>query len=554
MKSYFFGCFVRGVSTIHKKWRVASKPRRLALLVTAIAVSLPAWAQEPAPKAELWLGYSHLSYYPQLRGSSGRSITFNGGGGSIDWNFIKHLGFKAEFDGYTTTTKTFVIAPNPLVPAGAAVRAQANLFTYMFGPQVKAYFHHVEPFGQILFGAAHSNFYGDLFRAAGVTSRRPDNNAFAMAVGGGVDIRVHRLLSIRPIEADYLLTRFGNNFVVNNQNNFRYQAGIVFNFGGHEEQHPVSASLALEPMEVMAGEAVKATATPNFPPNSRLGYTWHSTGGNLTPEHANASIDTTGLAPGNYTVQVLAADNKKRSAQATASFMVKEPPKNPPTMSCSASPATLRPGSPASITCDCKSPDGRTVTVSSWTASGGKIEGSGNAATLDTAGAPAGSITVGATCSDDRGLNTVANASVSVEVPPPPPTPVASKACEIDFANKKKPGRIDNEAKGCLDGVADSLLQSPNAKAVLVGEQLSTEKAKNLAAQRAVNAKAYLTSGENQKSIDGNRIEPRSGTADDNKVEVWVVPEGATFDQTSSTQVDESVIKPQARKVVTAAR
>jgi opacity protein-like surface antigen len=234
MKSDFFGCLVHGMSTLQKTWRFTLRHKGWALLAAAMAVSLPAWAQQPTPTFEAFVGYSHLSYYPQVQGSSGRSITLNGGGGSIDWNFMKYLGLKAEFDGYTSTTKTFVIpAGSSFLPAGGTLRAQVNMVTYLFGPQAKARFGVAEPFGHILFGGAHSNFYGDLFHAAGVTNRRPDNTAFAMAVGGGLDFRVHKLLSVRPIEVDYLMTRFGNASVINNQNNFRYQAGVVFNFGNH---------------------------------------------------------------------------------------------------------------------------------------------------------------------------------------------------------------------------------------------------------------------------------------------------------------------------------
>jgi len=555
MKLDLFGRLAHIISIIQKRGLFATKRGGWVLLAAVMCVSLSAWSQESAPKAELWLGYSHLSYYPQIRGSSGRSITFNGGGGSFDWNIVKHFGLKAEFDGYTSTTKTFVIPPatSSFLPLGATVRAQGNMFTYLFGPQVKAYFHHFEPFGQILFGAAHTNFYSDVFRVSGVTSRRPDNNAFAMALGGGVDIRLVHHFSVRPIEVDYLLTRFGNNAVVNNQNNFRYQAGIVFNFGEKEQAAPVSSSLTLEPTEVMAGEAIKATTVPaNFPPKNKLQFNWNATGGKIEPAQANASIDTTGLAAGNYTVQVHTTDDKKHDAVATANFTVKEPPKNPPTISCLANPSTLRSGEPSTISCDCKSPDGRTVTVADWKATGGKIGGSGNTATLDTVGLPAGAVTVSTTCSDDRGLNTEANASVNVEMPPPPPPPpTMSKACDIDFSNKNKPAHIDNAAKGCLDGVSDNLLQNPNAKAVVVGEQMSTEKVKELAATRAINAKTYLTSGENQKAIDSSRVEPRTGSADDNKVEVWIVPEGATFDQAGTNLVNPaevSVAKAEKRR------
>ena len=202
----------------------------------------------------------------------------------------------------------------------------------------------------------------------------------------------------------------------------------------------------------------------------------------------------------------------------------------------------MKSGEPATVTCDCKSPDNRPVTLSDWTASGGKISGSGNTATLDTAGAAAGPINIGATCSDDRGLTAPGSASVNVEVPPPPPQ--ASKLNEITF--KKNNARVDNAAKAVLDQVADRLQQDPNAKAVIIGETDGTEKGKNLAAQRTVNAKAYLTSGENQKAIDPSRIQVVTGGPGGMRDEIWVVPEGATFNEPNTKPVDESKVKPQA--------
>jgi hypothetical protein len=55
-----------------------------------------------------------------------------------------------------------------------------------------------------------------------------------MAFGGGLDIPVSKLISIRPAEIDYLLTRFNNQFTDTNQSNFRYSAGVVFTFGGNK--------------------------------------------------------------------------------------------------------------------------------------------------------------------------------------------------------------------------------------------------------------------------------------------------------------------------------
>jgi hypothetical protein len=45
-----------------------------------------------------------------------------------------------------------------------------------------------------------------------------------LAVGGGVDIAVSGKFAIRSVDADYELTRFGNNFSGgnNSQSNFRF--------------------------------------------------------------------------------------------------------------------------------------------------------------------------------------------------------------------------------------------------------------------------------------------------------------------------------------------
>jgi hypothetical protein len=113
------------------------------------------------------------------------------------------------------------------------------LFTYLFGPQLKVRAHHFQPYAHLLFGGAHSNVYGNAYQticqhiAGGCTiSKSPAADAFAMDFGGGIDIPVAKHFTIRPAEFDYLLTRFTNPFTgTNNQNNFRYSAGVVFSFG-----------------------------------------------------------------------------------------------------------------------------------------------------------------------------------------------------------------------------------------------------------------------------------------------------------------------------------
>lgn len=50
-----------------------------------------------------------------------------------------------------------------------------------------------------------------------------------MDFGGGVDLPINKIISFRPAQIDYLLTRYSNPFTkTSNQNNFHYSVGIVF--------------------------------------------------------------------------------------------------------------------------------------------------------------------------------------------------------------------------------------------------------------------------------------------------------------------------------------
>jgi opacity protein-like surface antigen len=103
----------------------------------------------------------------------------------------------------------------------------------MFGPQIKYRAGKLEPFAEVLLGGAHSNFYANGCTNVGICgSKSPSNNAFSMAIGGGVDIAVSPKFAIRLVDADYDLTRFGNNFTGgnNSQSNFRFQTGVQFRF------------------------------------------------------------------------------------------------------------------------------------------------------------------------------------------------------------------------------------------------------------------------------------------------------------------------------------
>ncbi len=120
-----------------------------------------------------------------------------------------------------------------------------------------------------------------------------------------------------------------------------------------------------------------------------------------------------------------------------------------------------------------------------------------------------------------------------------------SKFGTIEFKRDvKRPTRVDNEAKGLLDRYGDDLAAKPEVNGVVVGYAKGREHVHSFAAQRAVNAKDYLTK---QKGIDPARIQPCTGRGNEQKAELWIVPAGSNFAAKGSTVVDESKIKPVTR-------
>ena len=200
----------------------------------------------------------------------------------------------------------------------------------------------------------------------------------------------------------------------------------------------------------------------------------------------------------------------------------------PPKITCSASPASLRAGESASISCDAVSPDNRPINIT-YVANGGKLSSNRNQATLDTTDVGPGPISVRATAFDDRQLSASTVVTVNVEAPAPA-MPTAQKLMELDF--KPGSGYVDNRSKAVLDDVALKLQQDPNLTAVLSGSADAGEP-RSMALQRAQNAMTYLTKS---KGIDPQRIQVKASTEPGRKVDVWTLPAGATLPGTTPQQ------------------
>ena len=391
----------------------------LAVVGVLCSVGTLAVAQDqPAPKWELFGGYSFVYPGADVHGvlpegilpvSSRLEANPRGIGASLTYDFNRWFGLTGDISGHWGSGET-----------GLNSRIDdAGFYNLSLGPKITFRGAHFSPFLEALVG--DHRLEPDAFH---------DIDRLGFMIGGGLDVNVTRHFALRLLRADYLMSsyRYGPSTTTptTDLRGVRLQTGVVLMWGGEEAGPPVSASCTINPSEVMVGEPATATAAAsNYNPKHTLNYTWSSTGGQITGKDNTASINTNGVAGGRYTVTAHISDARMKKGGETncmASFTVKEPPKNPPAVSCSADPSTVQAGTSSTISCTCTSPDNVPVTVGGWTASGGSVSSSGaNTAALNTSGASPGPITVSANCSDSRGLNTPATAQVMVENPPPSP-------------------------------------------------------------------------------------------------------------------------------------
>jgi hypothetical protein len=534
----------------------------VALVAQVVPAVKGAPKGETASKWDIFVGYSYLSPHatvtrtdvvPNLTGSYD-PVTV-GEIASVSYFFNKHVGIQAEVGIHEWG------AENSTGQTGT--HGNDDGFTTVAGGLVLRY-----PLGSV------TPFVHGTGGEAMVDG--PVHNPFtwgpSAAVGGGLDYKVSRHLSIRMIQADYeyMHVNFGATYGgIVGINAARLSAGLVFNMGTITPPQPVAVSCSASPVTVYPGDPITVTATTGgLNPKLNAVYTWSGPG--VTGTGETATVATAALAPGSYTVKCGVKEGKPgkeglkpwESAEGTAIFTVKA--FEPPTVSCSANPATIKPGDTSTITASGVSPQNRPLTYT-YSATAGTVEGNGASAIFNSTGAPTGAVGITCNLSDDKGQRATANTSVLILAPYVAPAPHAQALCSLSFAaDKLRPERVDNEAKACLDGVALDLQKNSNAKVVLVGHSDAKEKAKTAREQkaalknkhlkvvdpavlRAINAKEYLVK---EKGIDASRVGVVTGKADSQTVEDYLVPFGANFvsDVPNTRAVDESAVKPQARK------
>ena len=200
-----------------------------------LLAALAATADE-MPRMETFLGYTYVR-----ANSAGTLPPFstNGGSGQFGYNFNKWLG---------------AVADAGAVHSGDIGGAPIDNTTlnFLFGPRVSLRYPRLRPYFQVLWGAAYlaasseapAILAGSAPAIIGV--REPlvpgqpisarllaSQTAFALTAGGGLDIRLNKYVSLRPLAVEYYLTRFRNFRAQNDngQNNVRYTTGFNFTLG-----------------------------------------------------------------------------------------------------------------------------------------------------------------------------------------------------------------------------------------------------------------------------------------------------------------------------------
>jgi hypothetical protein len=516
-----------------------STTRRLGLALISLAASLAAAHGQanpagsgapPLSRIDIFGGYTYVSPFESYVASVPYATIPYGGIGSVSGYLNKYLGLQVEGN----------YSPNGPRDNNCAYTAQG-------GPVLRYQKSRFVPFAHALGGGA---IFGG--------PRAQKCNVWGWGVTGGLGLDIilpifHDHIAFRPIQADFLYSDIDNGpFVGGGYGGgddkiyaIRGSAGIVFRLGNMDPivKEAATFNCTADPGNPFPGDPVTiSSSTMNVSPKRKPSYLWTASGGKIAGNGTTAAVDTAGLAPGTYSVtgKLVEGDKQRLVASCMTSFTVRN--YEPPTIACTADKAAINSGDPVMITSAGRSPQNLPLSYS-YTSTGGVLANNGPSATLSTVGVSPGNLSVTCNVADDKGQSASATASIVVATPPPPTVatrPTAQSLCSITFdRDTKRPDRVDNEAKGCLDDVALNLNRASDAKLLIIGTHAAGENNRN-AAERALNAADYLT---HEKGIDPSRLDLRIGPDSARSVSLMLVPPGATVDAGAATSFDTSSVR-----------
>jgi opacity protein-like surface antigen len=183
----------------------------LLMMFTSLALAQNTGKNE-YPKVEIFAGLSGLGE------SDKRNIRFgtigigagyaspNGLETSVVRNFTRHIGLKGDFSAHfkNDTSRGLLTGCTPACSSVTQdVEIKTRVYNFLAGPEFKARNStRLTPFAHVLAGVAHTSAS---FTTPGPTFNvfaKKSNNGFAMALGGGLDIRATNRVSFRG-QMDY---------------------------------------------------------------------------------------------------------------------------------------------------------------------------------------------------------------------------------------------------------------------------------------------------------------------------------------------------------------
>ena len=267
-----------------------------------------------------------------------------------------------------------------------------------------------------------------------------------------------------------------------------------------------------------ASSSVNLTTTASDPDGDTLLYSYTVTGGRVTGEGANVTWDLSGLGPGTYTASVDVDDGCGCITSSTTTVTIANCTDCVPNLVCPTvnvtCPSDVSEGSSITFTANFTQGTPQVTPTYNWTVSAGTI----------TSGQGTSSIMV-----DTKGLGGQ-TVTATVEVGGVDPTCPRTASCSTPVRPNAAPARkFDeygnirfNDEKARLDNFAIQLQNEPTAQGYIIGYGSCDAEGQT----RANRAKDYLV---NTRGIDAGRIVVvDGGCMPELKVELWIVPQGAT--------------------------
>lgn len=473
------------------------------------------------PKAELFVGYSHFRAVPTLTNDN-RMVGLNGGNASIAFDLNRYLSVVGDFGGYDDTALRLT-GPGA-VPTHVA-DSSGTAYTYLFGPRLSFRSHdRITPFAQALFGGVHASPVTLSGCTGAACTPLPSQSSFAMTAGLGVDLRVTHHVSIRALQAEYMMTRFAplSTGASSMQNDIRLSSGLLFRFGGGARPEPPANQVPLvtcstESKRIYAGsdDTVNIHAQASDPDNDPLTYSWTSDNGRVEGSGSDVRWSSSGAAPGSYKVRLRVADGRGGAADCSTDVLVEPQPNHPPTISCSVDHTSIAVGEPVLITATASDPDNDPLAFS-WNASGGRIVGTGAAVRFDTSGLVTDRYIITGQASDGHGGT--ADCSVSVEVNAPTALELKLALHSIYFptaqptAKDPKGGLLPSQRQTLTELASDFAKYregKPDARLILEGHadpRGSVESNQALSERRVERTKEYLI----ERGVPATNIETKA--------------------------------------------